>query len=393
MPKAARDAGDKRFDPSQWKLDDVEGYRLGEYTAWSPTMADFCGWPFYSDSRPFHFAERFGHAEFAVGTKDVAVQERRCEVLLRTDFDDAKVGPFEQAATLDGGFRGGGKSLGFAEGQTEIHLAQPLENLEDVTMLLAMKIPHVADKTSPGWNKGPLFPQRLFIMGKAPDGRQCGPERYEFFLTPEEAKARTTMIEVAHEKQWGGGTFELYDTHADMLRWKPCGRVKPGPGPWAMVEGFFAEPSACQVRWPGRDWVIVRLRLGTFRRTPGPNQGQRPVPREQNYPDGLIIRAEPQTDVRLDDVVIYRGVDQEPPAQISSVKAERRGDEIVISWEPARDNTLTAFYRIYAGEKLLAEAHQLTARVQAADVGDAALAVVAVDLDGNASPPATAAVR
>jgi hypothetical protein len=56
MPQAAREAGDKRFDPSQWKLDDIKGYRLAEYTAWSPTMADFCGWPFYSDSRPFHFA-------------------------------------------------------------------------------------------------------------------------------------------------------------------------------------------------------------------------------------------------------------------------------------------------------------------------------------------------
>src|SRR5947207_11823428 len=29
-------------------------------------------------------------------------------------------------------------------------------------------------------------------------------------------------------------------------------------------------PSPGQVRWPGKDWVIVRLRLGTFRRDPGP---------------------------------------------------------------------------------------------------------------------------
>jgi hypothetical protein len=260
-------------------------------------------------------------------------------------------------------------------------------------MLFAMKIPHVAPKSSPGWTKGLLHPQRLFVIGQAPDGRDCGPERYEFFLTPEAAEARTSMIETAHRKQFGGGTFELYDTHADMLRWKPCGRVKPGPGPWKMVEGFFAEPSACQVRWPGDDWVIVRLRLGTFRRTPGPNMGQRPVPREQNYPDGLILRAEPQTDVRLDDVVIYRGIDREPPERMVGVVAERRGDRLVVSWNRARDNTLTAYYRVYAGEKLLAETHQLTVQVRAVDVGDAALTAVAVDLDGNASLPEAVEIR
>jgi hypothetical protein len=43
MPKAAREAGDKRFEPPLWKLDDPTKFRLAEYTCWSPTMADFCG--------------------------------------------------------------------------------------------------------------------------------------------------------------------------------------------------------------------------------------------------------------------------------------------------------------------------------------------------------------
>jgi hypothetical protein len=53
----------------------------------------------------------------------------------------------------------------------------------------------------------------------------------------------------------------------------------------------------------------------------------------------------------------------------------------------ARDNTLTAFYRIYAGKKLVAESVQLKARLKAAAVGEAPLTIVAVDLYGNVSAP------
>jgi predicted esterase len=387
MPKAARDAGDKRFEPSQWKLEEPKKYRLAEYTCWSPTMADFCGWPFYSDSRPFHFAERFGRVQLEVGAKVDVPPVARFEVLFKSDFDNGEVGAFQKAVLHEDNYRGQGKSLGFADVENTIRLAQPLENLDDVTLLLTLKMPHVDPQTSPGWNKGPLFHQRLSVFGEAPDGRRCGAERYEIFLSPEMAAARTKTIEEAHQKQFGGGTFELYDTHADMLRWKPCGRVRKGPGPWAMVEGFFAEPSPGQVRWPGTDWTIVRLRLGTFRRDPGPNQGQRLVPREQNYPKGLIFTALPQEDVRMDDVVIFRGDDQEPPSRVSGVKARPVADEMEVSWNRASDNTLTAFYRLYADKKLIAETSELTARLKLATVQGGALTVVAVDLDGNGSAP------
>jgi hypothetical protein len=154
-----------------------------------------------------------------------------------------------------------------------------------------------------------------------------------------------------------------------------------------MVEGFFAAPSPGQVRWPGKDWVIVRLRLGTFRRDPGPNQGQRLVPREQDYPKRLIFRAQPREDVRIDDVVIFRGDDEEPPARVSGVKVQRQANELEISWQRASDNTLTAFYRVYADKKLVIETHRLTVRLKTAELEGTALSVVAVDLYGNCSPP------
>jgi hypothetical protein len=374
MPKAARDAGNKRYDPPMWKLDEPAKYRFAEFTCWSPTMAEFSGWPFYADSRPFHYAERFGHALLEVGTQEVKPPAKLFEVLFQSDFDDGKLDAFKNGALTDDNFRGPGKSLTFAEKQNTILFNQPLENLDDVTLILALKL-----------NEQRLPVQHLSLTGHAPDGIWCGAERYEFFLTPEESATRTKFLQEYHQEKYGGGPFELYDTHADMVRWKPCGRVRKGPGPWDMVEGYFAEPSGGQVRWPGKDWVIVRIRMSVFRRAPQPKQGQRLVPREQNYPNGLILRANPRDGLRIDDPVIFRGADVEPPARVTGIKVERQGEEVDVTWNKSKDNTLTAFYRIYAGEKLLTETHRLSAKLPAAVAKDAALSVVAVDLYGNAS--------
>lgn len=380
MPKAARAAGNKRFDPPMWKLDEPEKYRLAEYTSWAPTFADFCGWPFYADSRPFHLVERFGHALLQVGTQAVAPPAKTFEILYKSDFTGGKLGPFQNAALYDDAFRGTGKSLGFAEGQNRIGFNLPLEDLDDVTIMFCLKL---AAQTLPV--------QHLSLTGKAPDGIWCGAERYEFFLPREEAEARTQFLEAYHKEKYGGGPFTLYDTHADMVRWKPCGRVGKGPGSWAMVEGFFAEPSGGQVRWPGKDWVIVRIRPALFRRAPQPKQGQKLVGLDQNYPNGLTLTANPRDGMRIDNVVVFRGVPTEPPEAVRGCKIKRDGDDVELSWEPARADTVTAFYRIYAGANFIAESHRLSARLKAATVGTAALTVVAVDLYGNASTPSAPA--
>jgi hypothetical protein len=382
MPKAARAAGNRRFDPPMWKLDDPAKYRPAEYTCWSPTMADFCGWPFYSDSRPFHLAQRFGHAVLEVGTRDVAPPPRKFEVLFRSDFDDGTAGPFGNAGIGRENFRGPGCSLGFSSDRNMIRFTRPLKDLDDVTLLMAFRL---RPRTLP--------PQYLRVVGRSPDGVGCGPERYEFFLTPEEAEARDKFLDEYHRKRFGAGPFALYDTHADMVQWKPCGRVRRGPGPWAMVEGYFSEPTPGQVRWPGKDWVILRLRLALFRREPGPKQGQQLVPLAQGYPDGLTLVASPKEGARFDDVVIFRGVDDEPPARVTGVRVRRAEGGLELSWERAKDNTLTAFYRVYAGEKMVAETHRLAARLKASAVEGAPLRVVAVDLYGNASDPSEPAAR
>jgi hypothetical protein len=90
----------------------------------------------------------------------------------------------------------------------------------------------------------------------------------------------------------------------------------------------------------------------------------------------------------IDDVILFRGADTEPPERVQGAKVQAKGEERELSWERARDNTITAFYRIYAGKKLVAETHRLAARLKKADVGDARLSIVAVDLYGNASAAA-----
>jgi hypothetical protein len=312
-----------------------------------------------------------------VGTQDVTPPAKRFEVLFKSAFDEGQVGPFKNGVLVDDGFQGSGKCLTFAEGQNKIQFTQPLEDLDDVTLILVFKL-----------KEQQLPVQHLSLTGRAPDGIWCGAERYEFFLTPEEAEPRTKFLQEYHKEKYGAGPFALYDTHADMVRWKPCGRVRKGPGSWAMVEGYFAEPSGGQVRWPGKDWVIARIRPALFRRAPQPKQGQRLVPLSQNYPDGLTISANPRDGFRLAEVVLFRGADTEPPARVTGLKVKKSTDEIVLSWERAKDNTLTAFYRIYAGKQLLAETHRLGARLKVSTAEP--LTVVAVDLDGNTSEPATA---
>jgi hypothetical protein len=157
-----------------------------------------------------------------------------------------------------------------------------------------------------------------------------------------------------------------------------------------MLEGYFAEPSWGQVRWPGKDWVIVRIRLGQFRRAPGPKMGQRLVPRDQGYPEGLQLRAYPKNNTRIDELVIYRGKDIEPPTRVRGVNWRRNGDELELSWQRATDNTLTAYYSVYAGKKLLVQTRGLQARIKATAAGTEPITVLAFDLDGNASEPSEA---
>lgn len=330
------------------KLKDPAAYREGEDTAWSPTLC-----------HSSHIVQRFGHAVLEVGTVEVKPPEKLFEVLFRANFDDGKVGPFEDAEIADESFRGPGKCIRPKGGAGTIYFRHPLENLDDVTMIMALKMPQNG---------------RLYYYGRAPDGEQCEADRHEVFMTPEEAARRKFPA------------MDDYDTHASMMAWKSHGRLYKFPGPWAVMTGHFSEPSIGSVMFPGTDWVVLRTRLGQMRRQT--SQGM--VPMEQGYPNGLVFHAGKEPYL-IDDFIIFRGADLEPPARVAGLKAERKGDEVVLTWNRSEDNTLTAFYRVTVGgrgeQRLVAETHRLTISLAVAQAAGKPLTVTAVDFYGNTSQP------
>lgn len=179
--------------------------------------------------------------------------------------------------------------------------------------------------------------------------------------------------------------LNVYHTHADFLAWKPLGRRWKAPGDWALMSGYFSEPSIGSVISPGTDWCILRTRLGLFRCYHGPDQGQRLVPRKQGYPGGLTF-APGNSQLLLGDVVIFRGFDVEPPSRVAGLTARRDGDKVTVTWRLAADNTLTAYYRVYVGERVAAETHQLSVTLDA-EKAPGSLRVTACDLYGNESAP------
>jgi len=370
-PKAA--VGAARFRPSLRPLDEPEKYRDGEWSSWAPTWDDYS----YLDAKPFNHPTFFGHAVLAAGTVESAPPAKVFEILYKSDLNSGEMGALSDSENSPGGllldesFRGPGKCFTNRDSQNStLFLRKSLTDLEDVTMILTFRMP--ADG-------------RFYYYGRAPDNWQCGAHRHEVFMTPEAAAAR------AAKKAGEGYSFfpplPVYHTHADFAAWKPLGRLWKAPGGWAMMSGYFSEPTIGCVMNPGTDWAILRTRLGLFRRYHGNAQGQRLVPREQDYPRGLTL-VPSAGKLLIGDVVIFRGRDVEAPQQVTGVTAQRAGEKVTVAWQRAKDNTLAAYYHVLADGKLAAETNRLSADLTAA--AGKALTVVAYDLYGNASRPSEA---
>jgi hypothetical protein len=363
--------GTTRYRPQVRPLDKPHLYRDGEYSGWAPTYSAYN----YDDSRPFHHPHRFGHAVLDVGTVDVEPPPRVFEVIYRSDFDRGLTEPFGNGILRDESFRGPGRSYASRPtGVQTLYFRQPLERLEDVMLIMVFRLPKDG---------------RLYHYARTPDGWKCGACRHEFFITPEAAAARKV-------DQAGFALFpalDLYDMHADKAAWKPWGRLWKGPGPWAMVTGYLSEPSESAVIYPGTDWTILRMRLGEFRRYAGRSpkaptiRGQILVPRDLDYPGGMAFFPAPGPLI-ISDLVVFRGADVEPPQPVAGIESKVDGNVLSISWRRAEDNTLTAYYRIYAGNELLAQTSRLETRLPIADIKGRDVSIVGVDLYDNASTAA-----
>jgi hypothetical protein len=325
------------------KLKDPGKYREGEDTSFSPTRC-----------HSSHIPMRFGHALLEAGTVEVDPPEKLIEIIYKYDFEDGKAPGWSGVKVVEESFRGPGKCIAPAAGKGAIQFARPLTRLDDVTLVMAFKMPANG---------------RLYYYGRAPDNEQCEADRHEVFMTKEQAERRKFPA------------MDDYDTHGSMMAWKSHGRLRKVPGPWAMMTGHFSEPSIGSVMQPGTDWAILRTRLGQMRR----QRSQGMVPLSQNYPRGLTFAT--GSPYLIGDFIIFRGADLVGPERVTGVAARREGGQVKLSWKRARDNVLTAYYRVFAGTEKLAETHQLTAAVPAERAAGKALTVVAVDLYENASRP------
>jgi len=150
-------------------------------------------------------------------------------------------------------------------------------------------------------------------------------------MTKEEANKRTFPA------------LNLYHTHADKMAWMPLGKLWKAPGDWAMMTGHFSEPSIGSVIRPGKDWVVLRTRLGMFRR----QHSQAMVPLSQDYPRGLTFHA--GESYLIDEFVIFRGVDVQSPEKVTGIQT-REDESIVVSYlvdHPKFSAVVVQHYRIF----------------------------------------------
>ena len=172
-----------------------------------------------------------------------------------------------------------------------------------------------------------------------------------------------------------------------MVRWKPCGRVRQGAGAVGDGRGLLRRAEPRPGALAGQGLGDRPHPAGPFRRAPQPKQGQRLVPRDQNYPNGLTFTASPATASGIDDVIIFRGVDVEPPERRQrrqgAAQGRRPGGVLGAGQGQHPDGLLPRL----RGQEAADRNAPLDGQAQEADVADSRLTVVAVDLYGNASEP------
>jgi len=93
----------------------------------------------------------------------------------------------------------------------------------------------------------------------------------------------------------------------------------------------------------------------------------------------------------LDNFVLYRGVDQQPPEKVAGLKAEATAGGVKLSWEPASDNVGTQLYVVARAEGAgpfakIAESCPTTCLDRAAGKGARRYRVFAVDFEENLGP-------
>ena len=335
--------------PHAWPTDDPDAYRPGEETGWAATLSPFA-----------HLPVRFGHAALEVGTKDTAPPAKRFELIAREDFADGTRGRFTKGTVEPGGYMGAGNALRFkvTEGATLFQAA--LKDFGDVQIIATLK---AEGGQNIYWHS----------FGKMWGDNKCC------------ARQVTTLCRdpVPLDPSF------TYCDGAGRMKATAEGVADPYHAGFRKHLSWYAEPTIGRIYFAGpRHWAVAYARVGEMI-TQNPHCYN--VYPEQDELPGWFFHPAGRYDILISDVVMFRGVDNEPPARVGNVRCRAEGDRARLSWDRSADNTLTVWYRVGLGEgedaKTAAEVAELSVTLPLAEVRGKKLTVQAVDFFENISEP------
>jgi len=334
--------------PHSWPVDNPDLLRLAEDTGWAATLSDSS-----------HVAARFGHAVLEIGRKKTAPPARLFELIARADFASGSKGRFSDGAVEDGGYMGAGKALRVKGGQVTVFQV-PLTDFRDVQLLATLK---AEGGSGVYWH----------TFGKMYGSSKCCPRQV------------TTLT---HDPLQLPPTFNYCDG-AGRIDATSAGVADPYYAAFMKHLSWFSEPTIGRIRCAGPDhWAVVYTRVGDLQ-TQHPHN--RRVEPEKDAIPGWFFHSAGDYDLLISDAVMFKGIDNEPPEKPAGVRCRADGEQVMLAWNPSRDNTLTVWYRILLGEgeqaRPIAETARLSMALPRAAVGGRKLCVQAVDFFENVSEP------
>jgi len=331
--------------PHAWPTDDPDVYRPGEETGWAAVLSP---WPI----RPV----RFGHAILEVGTRKTPPPKKLFELIAREDFADGTRGRFTKGAVEDGGYMGAGHALRFPQKEGATLFRAKLTDFADVQIIAAVK---AEGGRNVYWHS----------FGKMWGDNKCC------------ARQVTTLCRDFM-------SLDPYFTYCDG-----AGRMKRTSE--GLAETYYAgfrkhlswygEPTIGRIYFAGPDhWAVCYARVGEMI-TQNPHC-KAVIPARDELP-GWFFHPAGRYDILIGAAVLFRGVDNAPPARPDGLTCTLAGGKAKLAWKPAKDNTLTVWYKVCADGKTVAEVPALSAELAAGKVAGKKLTVQAVDFFENVSEP------
>ena len=331
--------------PHSWPVDRPDLLRGAEDTGWSPTFTDTS-----------HVPGNFGHAIVAVGTKKTPPPEKLFELIARADFAEGAKGKFSLGTVEKGGYMGVGNALRFAAKDGAALFQVPLKNYRGTQLLVVLKTP---GNSQVYWH----------TFGKIHGTNKACPRQ---------------VITLAGDFTAMQPTFNYCDG-AGRIDLTSRGVSDPYYAGFSKHLSWFSEPTIGRIHFTGPEhWSVVYTRVDDLQ-TQHPDN-KRIDPDKDELP-GWFFHPGGDFDLLIAEAVMFKGLDNQPPAAPAGVKAATADGKTTVTWNKSADNTLTVWYKVLADDAVVAEVAALSVELTADKVAGKTLTVRAVDFFENVSQP------